>query len=330
LDYYKQRGSIFCVTNQYGPDCAVGYFVKGKYNALNLGGNGTKFVFENKENAVFTVWKLMNWREKHLLMRLLSNQPSLKSVSFNDSKIEDDGCFWIMQLLTRKLWFYRPNAKDMTVMAQMLGDMTEDAIDTYFDNHPKIANDYMSANILNNDAVYKKLIKSVQGAVHQNGWIVMEDWKRISQSGDILLSSISKDLNKMYRLERLYLQNCEISDTGVFYLVFGLVNSKVKVLQLSKNNLTDKSGLYLGSLLAANAYLEELDVSHNKIGRTGLLAIVQGWKEMGAKVSSLQELDISHNLDTLKKIQRDDKVDIDAAVLIEEFTDAVKVAAFQE
>ena len=52
----------------------------------------------------------------------------------------------------------------------------------------------------------------------------------------------------------------------------------MKTLNLSKNTFSDKTGVILGTVLAANDYLEILDISWNMIRGAGAWAIAKGLK----------------------------------------------------
>lgn len=53
---------------------------------------------------------------------------------------------------------------------------------------------------------------------------------------------------------------------------------RLKTLSLSKNAFGDKTGAMLGIILAANDYLEVLDLSWNMIRGAGAWAIAKGLK----------------------------------------------------
>lgn len=70
----------------------------------------------------------------------------------------------------------------------------------------------------------------------------------------------------------------------------------MQVIDLSKNSFSDKSGIALGPVLAANDYLEELDLSWNMIRGTGAVAMAKGLKVYLFTQPTAGRCLVSHNI----------------------------------
>ena len=78
-------------------------------------------------------------------------------------------------------------------------------------------------------------------------------------------------LDIRYRLETLKVEDCNIGDKGAEYLSIALINtySKLKLLDISKNNITHKGAKFIGDSLDHNRYLTVLFMHWNKLGSLG-------------------------------------------------------------
>ena len=87
------------------------------------------------------------------------------------------------------------------------------------------------------------------------------------------------------------------------------------------------AGRAIGKMLSQNVSLKEVDLSHNRMGKNGICAIVVGWA-LNQKYSVLENLDLSHNRTKLRTLQKDRSIPVDVVVSIQELKERVKVASF--
>jgi len=104
-------------------------------------------------------------------------------------------------------------------------------------------------------------------------------------------------------------------------------NDSLEELILDKNNIGDSGARAVGKMLSRNVGLVELDLSHNRIDKNGLCAIVVGW-QLNKKYSALKNLDISYNKTKVRSLIKDRTIPVDVAVSCTELKESVKVADF--
>ena len=121
-------------------------------------------------------------------------------------------------------------------------------------------------------------------------------WSQLEQSLHPHISDVGADyfaraLRSGSNLTNLNLADQRVRDKGAKMLFRALVPSRLRVLSLKKNELTDKCCIALKDCLYTNPNLEKLTLSGNAIGDLGCALIAKSL----VRNQVLQALDISDN-----------------------------------
>ena len=292
-EYYTLRYSMFLGKPFKNK---IGYYIKNKFKEITLNSQ-THFIFNDKN-----VWKQMTFIDKTLLIRLISNISTLKAVTFKDClDFGNNGCLHLCKLFNNTNMIMDHN--DVYIYKKYTDILFKNNIESikeYIYNHKKL--DKLINNI--NDDIDKdeeitnnillsiqKYLKIFQNLIDWN--TIITDTKTITNLHDKVYMDYRYNI---YRIKRLYLSNCNITNIGISMLSNSLIdNFTLKILHLNNNKINDNGCKALGYLLSKNCALNEIDLSYNFISINGVINIIKGWHK-NYKYSRLKELDLTQNI----------------------------------
>jgi len=310
-EYYQQRCEIFMGKH-------LGYYIKNKYYSFKLDSQ-SKFALEEDN-----ILKNMSWVERNLLMRVLSNQANLKSISFKTPEFGKAGAYLISNVLDGSYVLEREDEVAYRQLSHLLASVHEKYLWEYIDKNDELASSFN----ITDESILSKITRSLQE--HLQPFQTIADWKTLRNVPETEVhGKYSGSAEKShYCIERLYLSTCNIDAKSIEYIVQSLCHhNSLKTLTLDHNNLQNEGAIKIGRMLSENATIEEIDVSNNGIGGDGMIGIILGWHDNKQK-TKLKTIDLSYNKAKLEDLETDENVSIDTSVFISEFKDAVQVANF--
>lgn len=128
----------------------------------------------------------------------------------------------------------------------------------------------------------------------------------VSGSGENGADQLSSALFSNTTLMELIISQCHICIYGSYCMADAILNSELRILDISNNNITNDGAIYFAKMLAKNTLLTNLDLSNCKIGDVGIKALAEALKNNTN--SGLMTLNLSGNnfgiegLNALKKM----------------------------
>lgn len=107
------------------------------------------------------------------------------------------------------------------------------------------------------------------------------------------MAELTNFINFSQNLSYLNISNCKIGDDGLMHFCKNIYNFNLIELDLSKNELRDLSGFYLGELLQKLNKLEYLNLAENSLNGGGFTSIINSISTL--KTKNFRKLNISNN-----------------------------------
>ena len=200
-----------------------------------------------------------------IVSRALPKNIFLQHLMLHDNAITDVG---VEKMCLALRW--HPSVHTIWLGGNQVGDATAQHISTLLDRNHNITD----VNISNKWP--RKTWTELEQIMHPH----------ISNVG---AECLARQLMRCCGLTSLNLNDQRVRDSGAAYIFKALVPSRLRALNLGKNELTDKCCVPLHEALCANPNLEKLVLSGNKIGDQGCTYIAKALTRNGV----LQALDVS-------------------------------------